>query len=314
MKYKAHSAFVARTFFVDPSPSQTKAYDAVLNVHALLVDQLKPGAVIAEVAKAAQELLMSEGALPAEARLRPNFGSGSGLRPTDRHLVINTKNQTVVEAGASSTAMHESSMAMHESCPLRFALHPASSLCSCSYPRALSLCSVLCPSAFSFPSAGMVFTVAVGVTDIKLEDPPKKSSIAMSKIDRYAILVADTVVVQPASAAGGATLVTDKVPSERLQVVYSLEEDEDHEKAAKAAARIADAAEGPVRATRGAAKKAEVEANVAERLQREQRQLELLKKRKAEARKKAGGDDDAAGGAGDEARIASAPGELATKV
>lgn len=156
----------------------------------------------------------------------------------------------------------------------------------------------------------MVFTVVVAVTDITLSDAPKKAAIAMSKIANYAILVADTVIVQPAGSSGGASLVTDKAPSERLQVVYTLEEDEDEEaeKAAKVAARAA-AAEAPTRATRGAAKKAEVEANMAERLQREQRQLELLKKRKDEARRKAGGDGDAAGGAGEKDVLATAPGE-----
>lgn len=99
MKYKAHSAFLARTFFVDPAPSQTRAYDAVLNVHAFIVDSLKPGAVISAVAKAAQDLLMAEGVLPAEARLRGNFGFGSGLRASDRHLLLSTKNNAVVEPG-----------------------------------------------------------------------------------------------------------------------------------------------------------------------------------------------------------------------
>ena len=40
---------------VDPTPSQLRVYDAVLEAHAALVDKLRPGAVISQVVAAVSD-------------------------------------------------------------------------------------------------------------------------------------------------------------------------------------------------------------------------------------------------------------------
>ena len=98
MKYNAHAAFLARTFFIDPSPSQARAYDAALAAQAVLIEHLRPGKSIKDAANAAVAVLLAAN-FGADAKVPANFGSGFGLRANDRYLAITPKNETVIEAG-----------------------------------------------------------------------------------------------------------------------------------------------------------------------------------------------------------------------
>ena len=74
----------------------------------------------------------------------------------------------------------------------------------------------------------MVFNVCVGLTELPLADAPrggKAADAAMAKLKSYALLLANTVVV----TASGTEVVTDKLPSDRAQIVFSLAGDDDEE-------------------------------------------------------------------------------------
>lgn len=93
------SAYVARTYMIDPTPQQLTMYNAVLDAHLLLMDRLRAGAVIGDVVKAVQEKLMSVPSLPEQATLLRTLGCGCGQRLSDKALMLTTKNTTVVTPG-----------------------------------------------------------------------------------------------------------------------------------------------------------------------------------------------------------------------
>jgi nucleosome binding factor SPN SPT16 subunit len=246
LKYKSHAAFLARTYLVDPTPSQTRAYDALVRAHDALVEKLRPGTAVRDAHAAAVAVLIAA-QLPEAAKLAKTFGSGFGLRASEKHLVISSKNAAVVEAG-------------------------------------------------------MVFNVCVGLSELPLTDAPrggKAADAAMAKLKSYALLLANTVVV----TASSTEVVTDKLPSDRAQIVYSLadeeedddDDDEEEEEAGddagdRAAARAkakakaaAAAAAAPARSTRLAARKQEVDENMEAAARREEHQKELFAAKKAAA-------------------------------
>jgi len=259
LKYKSHAAFLARTYLIDPTPSQTRAYDALVRAHDALVEKLRPGVTVRE-AHAAAVAVFIDAKLPEAAKLPKTFGSGFGLRASEKHLVISGKNGAVVEAG-------------------------------------------------------MVFNVCVGLSELPLSDPPrgaKAADAAMAKLKSYALLLANTVVV----TASGTEVVTDKLPSDRAQIVFSLaggdededdeeEEEEDEDAGGRAAARAkakakaaAAAAAAPARSTRLAARKQEVDENMEAAARRDEHQKELFASKKAAALRRLAGDDDSGAGGG----------------
>lgn len=292
MKHDAHAAFVARTFFVDPTPQQQQLYNQVVNAQHALIAALKPGNTISQACKKAMEVLTAEDAGLPEFQLRPNFGCGFGLRTNETALVLSEDNNTVIEAG-------------------------------------------------------MVFAVLISVFKIPLTDGPAEGtkrydSIAMAKLKQYAILLGDTVVVQPSadgSAAGATALIaTEKLSSEKDQVVYELaseeseesEEEEDESSseddgdkkgkkkgknrlsaamddyAGNAGAGAGGDGQVGIRSTRLAARRQQDAEDAAAKKQRDEHQKELFERKKEEARKRQAGEDDDDGDDGDAADKAAA--------
>ena len=190
--------------------------------------------------------------------------------------------------------------------------------------------------------AGMCFNVSVCLSDIPLEDRHAVAEAPINKLKSYAIVLADTVIVQPGGAAP--LVVTDKAPRALKEVSYEMaraedeeeeegdeegEDEEDEEerrdkgkKKDKKGAGAGAGAGGSKRAkefdatagrdasgrsARLREKAKDVDPKAAEK--REAHQEELAAKRKAEALKKAKGGAGAAGGGGDddEDEIENAP-------
>lgn len=99
MRWKQHSALVARTYFVDPSPSQQRLYDSMHEVQAFIIDELKPGVVVAKVVEMAWERVKAMPNIPAEGSFRASFGSSIGVRCIDKASALKKDNQLVVAAG-----------------------------------------------------------------------------------------------------------------------------------------------------------------------------------------------------------------------
>jgi len=252
VRYRTHSAMLARTLFVDPSPSQRAVYNAVLDAQEELIAGLRPGAVIGEVVARVRDAMLAKPALQVDAKRTKTFGCGFGLRPSDRYLALTAENETVV-------------------------------------------------------TPGMVFVVSIGLSAIPLTDA--EGGTGMSKLESYAVLLADTVVV----GADANDVVTSKMTRDRAQVSYETtgdgEEEEDAAAAAAAARAAAAAAGATTRSPRPAGKRTGTEADDEKKRAREEHQRLLAEKQKEEARRRLRG-GGAAGGAGAEEADAAA-GEIA---
>jgi nucleosome binding factor SPN SPT16 subunit len=123
MKYKSHGAFLARTYFVDPTPQQNLLYSALLDAQLELIDKLRPGAKISDVVTSVRDAMLSKEGMPLDAKMTKNFGTGFGLRSSDKHLILSTKNETVVEDGMVFVA----SIGLSE-IPLKDATNPSTAM------------------------------------------------------------------------------------------------------------------------------------------------------------------------------------------
>ena len=149
--------------------------------------------------------------------------------------------------------------------------------------------------------ADMTFSVTVGLSGIGLTDAVPESS--MSKLSTYSVVLTDTVVVGPA----GAVTVTDKVPSRRSDITYTLlgegddEEEDDDDKGdsrksrPKAVVDLSNIRGGRTqdgRSARLAARSADADHDDAARKAREERQLALFNAQREKALQRLRGDDD----------------------
>ncbi|KAK0593312.1 hypothetical protein LWI29_034665 [Acer saccharum] len=96
-RYNSYCSNIARSFLIDATPIQSKAYEALLKAHEAAISALKPGnkvsaayqAALSEVEKDAPELVPN---------LTKNAGTGIGLEFRESGLILNAKNDRVVKA------------------------------------------------------------------------------------------------------------------------------------------------------------------------------------------------------------------------
>ena len=135
---------------------------------------------------------------------KSSFGHGVGLAFKESNLVLNTKNQETVKY-ASPLCWHAPAAASHA-----------------------------CLS-FTTPRAGMTFVVTVSLHGVPLTDRRSSSSSVVSKLEKFDILLVDTVVAN----AKASDILTSKAHRELADVSWEIgdgeeedeEEDEDEAKA-----------------------------------------------------------------------------------
>lgn len=97
-RYNSYCSNLARTFLIDASALQSKAYGVLLKAHEAAINALKPGnkisdayqAALSEVEKDAPELV---------SKLTRSAGTGIGLEFRESGLSINAKNDRVIKQG-----------------------------------------------------------------------------------------------------------------------------------------------------------------------------------------------------------------------
>ncbi|KAG6511843.1 hypothetical protein ZIOFF_029921 [Zingiber officinale] len=97
-RYNSYCSNVARTFLIDATATQIKAYDVLVKAHDAVIGSLKPGntvgaayqAAIAVVQKEAPELL---------SNLTKSAGTGIGLEFRESGLSLNSKNDRLLKPG-----------------------------------------------------------------------------------------------------------------------------------------------------------------------------------------------------------------------
>ncbi|CAD6252196.1 unnamed protein product [Miscanthus lutarioriparius] len=97
-KYSNYCSNVARTYLIDASPAQSKAYETLLKAHEAAVGKVKPGSQMSAVYQAARAVIERDA-----PELLPNLtmsaGSGIGLEFQESVLNLNANNDGRVKQG-----------------------------------------------------------------------------------------------------------------------------------------------------------------------------------------------------------------------
>ncbi|XVF05897.1 hypothetical protein REPUB_Repub06bG0001500 [Reevesia pubescens] len=97
-RYNSYCSNIARTFLIDATPLQSKAYEVLLKAHEAAISMLKPGSRISAVYQAALSVVEKD-APELIPNLTKSAGTGIGLEFRESGLNLNAKNDRVVKAG-----------------------------------------------------------------------------------------------------------------------------------------------------------------------------------------------------------------------
>ncbi|RWW28528.1 hypothetical protein BHE74_00020235 [Ensete ventricosum] len=97
-RYNSYCSNVARTFLIDATASQSKAYEVLLKAHDASVSALKPGNTVAAAYQAALAVVQKE-APELLPNLTKSAGTGIGLEFRESGLSLNSKNDRLLKAG-----------------------------------------------------------------------------------------------------------------------------------------------------------------------------------------------------------------------
>ncbi|KAF3657988.1 FACT complex subunit SPT16 [Capsicum annuum] len=97
-RYNSYCSNVARTFLIDSTSIQNKAYEVLLKAHEAAIGALKPGNKLSSVYQTALAVVESD-APEFVSNLTKSAGTGIGLEFRESGLIINAKNDKVVKAG-----------------------------------------------------------------------------------------------------------------------------------------------------------------------------------------------------------------------
>ncbi|CAB4285081.1 unnamed protein product [Prunus armeniaca] len=100
-RYKSYCSNVARSFLIDATSYQSKAYEVLLKAHDAAIGELKPGKKVSAAYQAAISVVKKEAPEFPEfvSNLTKSAGTGIGLEFRESGLNINAKNERVVKAG-----------------------------------------------------------------------------------------------------------------------------------------------------------------------------------------------------------------------
>lgn len=97
-RYNSYCSNVARTFLIDSTSTQNKAYEVLLKAHEAAIGALKPGNKLSSVYQAAFAVVERD-APEFINNLTKSAGTGIGLEFRESGLIINAKNDKVLRAG-----------------------------------------------------------------------------------------------------------------------------------------------------------------------------------------------------------------------
>ncbi|XP_052192943.1 FACT complex subunit SPT16-like [Diospyros lotus] len=97
-RYNSYCSNVARTFLIDSTPTQGKAYEVLLKAHEAAIDALNPGNKASAVYQAALSVVERD-APELVSNLTKSAGTGIGLEFRESGLSLNSKNDKVLKPG-----------------------------------------------------------------------------------------------------------------------------------------------------------------------------------------------------------------------
>jgi nucleosome binding factor SPN SPT16 subunit len=98
LRYKSYCSMIARTYLVDPNRSQESNYKLLLQVHALVMKEIRDGASVKDIY--AKALTMVKTKKPdLEKHFLKNIGAGIGIETRDSTLILNGRSSRSLKDG-----------------------------------------------------------------------------------------------------------------------------------------------------------------------------------------------------------------------
>lgn len=97
-RYGNYCSNMARTFLIDATPTQSKAYETLMKAHEAALEALKPGNRMSAVYQAAVDVI-KKNAPELLPNLTKSAGTGIGLEFRESGLNLNPKNDRIIKAG-----------------------------------------------------------------------------------------------------------------------------------------------------------------------------------------------------------------------
>jgi nucleosome binding factor SPN SPT16 subunit len=98
LRYKSYCSLIARTYLVDPNKSQESNYKLLLQVHGLVMKEIRDGANVKEIYGRALALVKSKKP-ELEKHFLKNVGAGIGIETRDGSLILNGKSTRTIKDG-----------------------------------------------------------------------------------------------------------------------------------------------------------------------------------------------------------------------
>ena len=98
LRYKSYCSLIARTYLVDPNKSQESNYKLLLQVHTLVMKEIRDGANAKDIYAKALALVKSKKP-ELEKHFLKNVGAGIGIETRDTTLILNGKSSRTLKDG-----------------------------------------------------------------------------------------------------------------------------------------------------------------------------------------------------------------------
>ena len=98
LRYKSYCSMIARTYLVDPNKSQESNYKVLLQVHNLVMKEIRDGAQVKDIYSRALALVRSRKP-ELEKQFLKNVGAGIGIETRDGTLILNGKSTRILKDG-----------------------------------------------------------------------------------------------------------------------------------------------------------------------------------------------------------------------
>ncbi|KAF8854754.1 transcription elongation complex subunit [Acephala macrosclerotiorum] len=98
LRYKSYCSLIARTYLVDPNKSQESNYKLLLQVHSLVMKEIRDGANVKDIYAKALQLIRTKKP-DLEKHFLKNVGAGVGIETRDSTLILNGKSARSLKDG-----------------------------------------------------------------------------------------------------------------------------------------------------------------------------------------------------------------------
>ncbi|KAH6665916.1 FACT complex subunit SPT16 [Plectosphaerella plurivora] len=98
LRYKSYCSSIARTYLMDPNKAQESTYKLLLNIHNMIIKEIRDGVAAKEIYAKALSVIRSKKPELEKSFLK-NVGYGIGLENRDPTLLLNAKSSRILKDG-----------------------------------------------------------------------------------------------------------------------------------------------------------------------------------------------------------------------